>query len=160
MPALSGPRRKLESFMTDAIIFRWDREGSADDTIDYDTGEPVSPAADTATVYDHTSVGVVSGRSLAHSGGYGGKCFIDPQDAVRSVALQIAGGARVTATPYQIEVPIDAPEIGPGAVGECVYSKEDPGLVGKTFTVRTWTGGTLEAIRVLVCEERGTRLPD
>lgn len=164
MPNLRFARRKIESFMTDAITIAYDPEGSSDDTIDYGSGDTVQPSEDFQAIYDETSVGAPTdehpnGRPLGHHGGIGGICFVDPAQAVRSVALQVAGGANLTAVPYEIWLPIDGPNLGPGAVGKINYTEEDPWMVDREFVVRHVTYGTLEPMRIVIAEERGARVP-
>ena len=156
-PDLAFARRQLETLMVDACRVAWDPEGSADDAFDYDTGTLVLPSGDAATAYDETSVGT-DGRSLAHPSGLGGVCLVSSIQATRSVALQLAGGARLGTVPYEVSLPLDASEVGPGAV-VLVTASRDPGLVDRALVVRSVTYGTLQVARVLVCEER-ERGPD
>lgn len=152
-PNLTFARKKVEELMEDAIRFTWDVEGTADDEFDYGTGGVSVPVDDAEYVYDELTVGE-AGRPLGHTGGYGGKCLVASVEATRSVALQIAGGARITSVPYEIWLPIDAPSLGPGAVGEVTFSKRDPGLVGREFIVRSVRFGTMQLSRILISEER------
>ena len=153
---LRPARKALEKLMVSGVRIVWDREGSADDQLDYDTGQVTRPDDDEEIVYDEYTVSAV-GRSFAHESGLGGIALIAPIQMARSVGLQLAGGASLTSAPYEVWIPVDAPNAGKGGIAECVYSEHpysDPGLVGRQFTIREAQFGTLSAARVYIAEER------
>lgn len=150
-------RRALDKLMKTGVRVAYDREGSADDAFDYSTGAVYKPLNDDEIVYDELSIGD-GGRPLVHYTGLGGKAIVAPISAVRSVGLQIADGARFTNAPYEIHVPLDAPnEVGINAVVEVVASEfpySDPALLERQFVIRVQLDGTLHPVRVYIAEER------
>jgi hypothetical protein len=143
--------------MKTGVRVTFDPEGSADDSFNYDTGGVYKPLNDDELVYDELSIGD-GGRSLAHFSGLGGKAIVAPISAVRSTGLQIADGARFTNAPYEIHVPLDAPDaVGINAVVEVVASEfpySDPALLERQFIIRVQLDGTLSPVRVYIAEER------
>ena len=63
------------------------------------------------------------------------------------------GGASTYISRAEIGIPIDAPEIPPGAWVTWLTSVRDPSGPGRKFLVMEVPGSTLAIQRVLVCEE-------
>jgi len=154
---LRAGRKALDKLMKTGIRVTFDAEGSTDDEFDYNTGRVLKPLNDDELVYDEESIGL-DGRSLAHYSGLGGKAIVAPVSAVRSVGLQIAGGSRFASAPYEIHVPLDAPDgVGIGAVVEVVASEfpySDPELLDRQWVIRSVQAGTLSPARTYIAEER------
>jgi hypothetical protein len=156
---LAAGRRQIETMMIDAGRIVWDREGSTDDTIDYDTGQPVRPVDDDEIIYDEHSLGT-DGRPLGHRDaqgnltGWGGKMLIAPLNATRAPLVQIAGGVELTSVPYELWVPVDTQTAGAGGILELTYASQDPGLAGRQFRIRSAQFSTFGLARGYVAEER------
>ena len=153
---LKGGRRALDRIMTCGVRIAWDESGSADDDFDYVTGRVLKPLNDEEIIYDEWSIGD-GGRTLKHESGLGGRALVSPVSAVTAARMRASGGVPMTGTPYEIHIPLDAPEVGNNAVVEVVASPfpfSDPLLLDRQFLIRTVETGSLLPARKFIAEER------
>ncbi len=119
---LAAHRRRAESLMVDAAEIR----------------RPVEPITDPATGEVLTGAVIV----------YSGKARWKPP--VTATATEVGTAVMIT-SPSEVHIPVGTYAPQPGDVIICTACKHDPGMIGRTATVRSRFGGSqITAYRIPV----------
>lgn len=133
-PKLDSAMRAVERLMVDACKITHDLLGPADDTLDPDTLEMHKPSPDAATLYE-------------------GACRVRVKDSGAGRGRE-EGGEYVRVRTGTVKLPLDSPDIPPGAVVEITESTHDEALVGRFFVVVDVVSTTLAIQRTLNVVQR------
>lgn len=145
-PDLSAAKEAVERLQDDSCIVTRVSTAVFNET----TGKLEYPAP--ATIYSAASLGE-GGRSLADSGGTGGRCSVNYPSSARA-QYRTEGGRQILDSTPEARLPVDAPLVREGDIFTVVSSRRDPQLVNQVFRVSDVIEKSMAVSRRIVLEKR------